>query len=182
MEISTLQARLQKLETEVKDLRFRNSILMDRNKTLEESKKNDIYNQHFPTTSDQAAPQPSSHHHTCCSQPLTSHPCVHSAPTCSTVQHRCRGHSQDSHGDNTSNTLDTISTSVSDLGREVHGVKLLLNSLLAYHGSTQPSNPPAEPDKQTPSTTSPERLNSSDSPVSLDGFTFGEDNTMTDLN
>ena len=182
MEISTLQARLQKLETEVKDLRFRNSILMDRNKTLEESKKNDIYNQHFPTTSDQAAPQSSSHHHTCCSQPLTSHPCVHSAPTCSTVQHRCRGHSHDSHGDNTSNTLVTISTSVSDLGREVHGVKLLLNSLLAYHGSTQPSNPPAEPDKQTPSTTSPERLNSSDSPVSLDGFTFGEDNTMTDLN
>ena len=58
VEVSTLQARLQKLQVEVNDLKFKNSILMDRNKILEEAKTRTIHDQYFPPQQDINAPAP----------------------------------------------------------------------------------------------------------------------------
>jgi hypothetical protein len=43
VKVTTLQAKLKKQATELRDLRFRNSILMERNESLEESKKKEIH-------------------------------------------------------------------------------------------------------------------------------------------
>ena len=171
---------------------------MDRNKTLEEAKKNEIFNQYFPNNPEQSVPQRSGHpshthdHHTCCNQPPASRQCMHSVASCSCALFRCHGHDHDRPGDNNSNTLDIISTSVSNLGNEVQSLKQLLNSLLSSHVTPQPSTlnitKPSDlthvQDKQAPTMaiTSPNQVSGSESPVSLDGFTFDEDSTVMDLN
>ena len=81
LEVSTLQAKVQKQESELKDLRFRNTILMDRNKQLEEAKKNEIHDQYFPSHSGTASSQPSGsstyqgchRSQSCCAPPVIYH-------------------------------------------------------------------------------------------------------------
>ena len=186
-EISTLQAKLQSLQSEVTDVRFRNTILMDRNKVLEEAKKKDIHDRYFP---------PSDHHippgncygrssHSCCAGPAMYHHCgsaVHQEYSHQTTQVPPGSHSND--------TLVAMDLKIEKLCKAVQELQDLLGK------PTEPAVPvvSAEPEvgmhrstsanvtvNTTPhSTQSPQR----DTPVSLDGFMFGDepDTVMHDLN
>ena len=150
-EISTLQAKLQKQQTELEDLKFRNSILMDRNKVLEEEKTKSIHDRYFPSSHQPSQPQgpPSylpttqsccSHHHSC----VPPH-----CPTLSTCQ------TQRSCGQASETALSELVSSLQELMEIVKTMQLHINQLLqsgiGVRSSPQYSMPPGPPDIHHPS-------------------------------
>ena len=181
IEISTLQAKLQKQETELKDLKFRNSILMARNKTLEEVKKQSIHDQYFPPQPSTANSHPQSENHcrvqACCSHPIIQYQC--------TTKH-CPSPDQSTPE---SNSIVYINTKLAELSKTVLGLKEILDKLMQVNTSSQhttkaDSVPPCT--QNVPSHPIP--ANSTYSPalesstISLDEFMFNEDDSEKDLN
>ena len=196
VEISTLQARLQKLEVEVKDLKFRNSILMARNKTLEQSKSRSIHDQYFPPQPDPTPTPPSpktgrdiscSHHvlktGSCCAPHFCAPP-----PPCTqlrTCQTTLRG-------DN-SCSQDEVASMVLELRVVVDALKnqidKLVNTEQPAASIPQPTSTPAQSHSGPDNVSSPSqtgtpttRLPSESPTVSLDGFMFGEEDQDLNLN
>ena len=136
VEISTLQAKLQKQETELKDLRFRNGILMDRNKMLEEAKKSEIHEKYFPSQSASATdPQPAGrnhpgreqhHDHACCGPHVIHN--HYGQPT---------GPQQSSFSD-----IVTVDTKLTDLSKSVQDLQQLIGRL--QESANTPGPPPTD--------------------------------------
>ena len=125
IELNTAQATINVLETTVNDLRFRNGILEDRVKQLEEMKKTEIFDKYFPPQ--QQKPQSREH----CSQPAFSHQCCHHLPQCS------HHHAQQSQPDTRS--LENMQSAISSLKAEVEVIKSKLDliSLVGHHSVNQ---------------------------------------------
>ena len=189
MEISTLQAKLQKQETDLKDLQFRNEILMARNKSLEEAKKREIHDQYFPSHSNNHVnsqpsqpSQPSSNHpcpgHQNCRTPCFPHPPCWT-PGC---MHHCMSNVAPRSDGNPNTDINRV---VLDLKLTSDSLQTTLDRLLSYLSSTTPTPTNTEDINHT----SPEKLTeamelpSQDiSTISLDGFMFTENDSEIDLN
>ena len=180
VEISTLQAKMQKQETELKDFKFRNSILMARNKTLEEAKKQSIHDQYFPQqpSATNPHPQPTSHCRVqpCCSQ----HHCGPKLCPCS-----CQSTPPDSI------SIESVNDKVAELSRTVQGLTQILESVM--NAKTDPHQPTAHDPGSTLSQGQGETLDSSpagqtpsqdmeSSTISIDGFMFEAVDSENDLN
>ena len=190
VEISTLQALLQKQETEIKDLRFRNTILMERNKTLEEEKTKSIHEKYFPTNptgklpaaSTYTAPGPDTQ------QIPAAHPaCRHHY--CLPAYH-CPGHS--STDQTASSDLEEIVRKVNGLSNKICRMEALLDRLSTVQSDKTPtaSLTPPTPAPPIPAVgpTTPVTLSLSDgqaldsSVVSMEGFVFNNDDVDINLN
>ena len=196
LEISTLQAKLQKQDDDLKDLKYRNNILMTRNKSLEELKQQEIHEKYFPSQgphvqNNTGACTGHGHGYTCCVQPV----CHSRQHVCSTTHHnQCSGQNTE---------IELINDKLEDLSRSLQKQQQALDSLLHLSEVTWPrtdsDTPPAAPPSQTPPGTS---LSSSSPPpsqplpispmmpsgqadnsaISLDGFMFGEECDNEHLN
>jgi hypothetical protein len=113
-EIKTLKAKLKEQETSVKDLKFQNTILLDRISALEKPKKQSIFDTYFPRSESQEGPLTGGH--TCHMRGCTrSQACA----SCHCIPATC---SQPSNSPDLAAKLDTIEKSLSNL---VNLVKLL---------------------------------------------------------
>ena len=79
IEINTVKAKLQAQENKISELEHRNAILMERNKVLEQTKRDHIYDQYFPSPPSSKSSLPSK---TCPCSPPSCHCCT---------AHSCRG-------------------------------------------------------------------------------------------
>ena len=126
IEINTIRTRLKDHENTIKDLKFQNSILLERLSVFEKSEKDAIYDQYFPKAPTQTAGQttaPASCQTYCCL--LKQHCC----------QSRCSSHPQPSSTSPESSTesLDTIVRTLAELKKDVN----LLKSKLINQASTE---------------------------------------------
>ena len=207
-EISTLQAKLQKQQTDLEDLKFRNSILMDRNKVLEEDKTKSVHDRYFPSAHqpDQTHGPPS------LTLPTTQSCCLHHR---SCVPLYCPGlggcQAQKACGKASETALSDLVASLQELREVVKTMQLQISQLLQSRGgvrlspqcSMSPpspdlhhhSDPHLPPDSQPPpgplsqpettvQHTQGEGVVQSPSPstVSLDGFMFYDENNSSNLN
>lgn len=143
VEVSTLQAALQKQETEIKDLRFRNTILMERNKLLEEEKTKAIHDQYFPSNASHNIPPPSTSsgptqgaQHNPAGHPVCRHYC------CSPCYH-CNGHGHTTTNTAVNTDLGEIFSKLSELSKKVNSLEVLLDRLPSIQPNlpTSPSQP-----------------------------------------
>ena len=174
-EISTLQAKLQSCETELKDLKFRNTILMERNKNLEETKKKEIHDRYFPPPDLQ---QPAD----CSDGPGQQY----SARHCSYYHHcgppawpqPCPNHNNIGSNDK----LVSIDSKLSGLTKSVGELLDLLHTLARKPAaSTQDTVSPSTSSTQPRVNTSIQQSQLGGSPISLDGFMFGGNETDTEM-
>ena len=190
LEVSTLKARLQKQESELKDLKFKNSILVARNKSLEEIKKQDIYEKYFPSRpphsqasnsscNGQTYEQHSTHH--CCIQPA-----FHCRPSGCPHQSLCPGNNT---GHDSNNSIEMINKKLEDLSTALQKHQQSLDTLLQTSVSSVTTSLSPSPPTQAPTsnpTAQPTPTASTDhadnSIISLDGFMVGEDDKEMDLN
>ena len=121
IELNTAQATINVLETTVNDLRFRNGILEDRVKQLEEMKKTEIFDRYFPTQQRRAQSHGQSIQSPCHSQCCRNPPqqCCHQPPHCC---HDQAQHSQPGFG-----SLENIESVISSLRAEVEVIKSKLD-------------------------------------------------------
>ena len=184
VEISTLQTRLQKQEVEIKDIKFRNSILLERNKVLEEEKKRDIHQKYFPTHSkDKSHPCPppcgdDSNHSKLTHLPCNQAPIIHNHYVSPTCAHQCK--------------LDGINTSTctnTEVIRHVCDLKDLVEKLTV--SECGPLLPPVTANPRTATTSVPADTAQDDSStptgednsiITLDGFMFNDDGSDNNLN
>ena len=194
VEISTLQARLQKQQVELNDLRFRNSILMERNKSLEEAKTKLIHDHYFQPSQPGPPSDPTHTQHGNVSQSVrTRKYCTHYCQPCCAPPPCCQH--QINHADMRNNTSSVdpnneILTWVLEL-REA--VKILQSKYdMLEKSEANPTQPNLLPSQSTPETTlrshqavqdeSP-AVSPVESPaVSLDGFMFSGEESQNQLN
>ena len=185
LEISTLQTRLQKQDDDLKDLKFRNDILMARNKSLEELKQQEIHERYFPSQGPHVQHTSSSctgHGHTCCAQPV----CHSRQFACPSTHHNpCSGQTTE---------IELINNKLEGLSRTVQKHQQVLDSLLhpeitwpsagsvpspeAPPSQTPPVtrlSPPPPPSQPAPTSPMVHSGQADHSTISLDGFMFGED-------
>ena len=193
LEVSTLKARLQKQENELKDLRFKNSLLLARNKSLEELKEQEIYEKYFP-------PQPQSNQSTnssstaqTCGQNNTHHCCIQPPLPCRppgcTYHHICPGNHT---GHDSIDNIGMVNKKLEDLSRALQKHQQYLDALLKTSVTTNtvisdatslpPSPPIPEATTTVPATPTASTVQADNSTISLDGFMFGEDENEMDLN
>ena len=141
LEVSTLQARLQKQENELKDLRFRNTILLARNKSLEELKQQEIHEKYFPshspptqTSTCPSQAQAQAHGH-CSSQACRLPPTCLCKPLGCSHQYMCTGHK----GVDCSSNMEVIFSKIEDLAKSLLSQQQVLDSLLNATTSPYPS-------------------------------------------
>ena len=191
MEVSTLQARLQKQELDLKALKFRNEILMERNKSLEEAKKKEIHDQYFPShPPNHTQTQSRQHTQPCSYQPCSGHQTCHTScyphthcwpPGC--MNQKANNDTVVTGSD--SNTHSDINRVVVDLKSTSESLHTTLDRLLHYLSSITPSptitedNNHPSPNRHREATELPSQDMSS---VSLDGFMFTDDGSERDLN
>ena len=202
LEVSTLQADLQKQETELKDLRFRNSILMARNKTLEELKQQEIQEKYFPSP-------PQSMHQSANLQPAASScsgsGCHHSHNCCiqTDIHHHCRPPhcwqklpcQDQSMGLDCNNRLEVMNSKLNEFSQALTNQKQALDDLLQVlsppTNETDPPNTVPVPSPASSNSSNPSVLpntptvhsdHANTSVISLDGFMFGEDCEDVNMN
>ena len=121
LEISTTRAKLQELETTINELKLRNSILSDRNKILEQAKKQEIYERYFPSqTGDHPKPagtQAQAGQSGCCHHTAMHHCCR----TCTCMDHRQS--SSNCTDESHKNSINNISEKLSNLAKDVEDLK-----------------------------------------------------------
>ena len=144
-ELNTAQASIIVLESTIRDLRFKNSILEDRVKQLDNQKKTQIFDRYFPTSQQQTVPPnlPSSH----------QLPCCHYIPHC---------HNYGSHG---RDQMEKVFEAIDSLKIEIDAIKNKLDNSIAstescpasVHAQPPPSNtlPVSSPPHRPSSGTSP---------------------------
>ena len=183
-EISTLQAKLQLQETEIKDLKFRNTILMERNKSLEEAKKKEIYNRYFPSRPEpeHAPHQPAGsekqcHHgvQSCFALPAMYHPCM--PPPC---MHSCQSQSHASVDTTTRDSILAANDKLVALCQAVTNVQSLLDKIASVPSANTSEQQGTVPSEPTCVPTSCAQTPPCDSLVSIDEFMFEETGAAMD--
>ena len=135
IELNTAQASIVVLETTINDLRFRNAILEDRIKQIEDKKKTDIYEKYFPP-SDQ--PNVTRQGCACASRAPPQLQCCHQVTThCCSMNHQ----PSPSGAENSESILQTIAT----LKADIEDLKLKLGPTSTPNPTTVPStvDPPS---------------------------------------
>ena len=197
-EISTLQAKLQSQENEIKDLKCRNTILMERNKALEEAKNKEIYDKYFPSQPrheqpshpvpeqgpNQAARCDHTNHHcvqSCWHPPAAHHHCMAAA-----CLQSCQPQCQVSADSNTRDSLLAVNAKLAGLSQAVQSLQTNLDKLVPKQDpiisnrvqpATLPDTPCPENISVLDSVPPPPHT---DSPVSIDEFMFEETVTTMD--
>ena len=187
VEISTLQARLQKQQIEVNDLRFKNSILMERNKILEEAQTKTIHDHYFPPQQPASAPDPTQTLH-CHDQTVRARNyCSHHCQPCFVPPLYCQH--QNCHADLRSSSTSTssyneIRTLMLELREAVNILQLRLDRLEKPESSpTQPDSSPSKPVPDITLESTQEESALAVSPAeSLEGFMFSEEESQNHLN
>ena len=87
-QLKTLQVKLKEQETSLKDLKFQNSVLLERIGTLEKPQKQALYTSFFPNQDqhDKQSQSCSNKSHSCSH---TSHSCSHQSHSCLNQLHSC---------------------------------------------------------------------------------------------
>ena len=185
VEISTLQARLQRQEVEIKDLKFRNTILMERNKILEEARKNDIHQKYFSsqdTDRSHPCPPPSqdcsnSSQGNITHQPYSQAPIIHNHYVSPTCTHQCRV--GEVNGATYTNTeVIRLVGEMKDLLEKLTVTDISPPKPPAAMNSSKTSSVPTD-NTQDNSATAPGEDNSI---ITLDGFMFNDDGSDMNLN
>ena len=184
VEVSTLQARLQKLQIEVNDLKFKNSILMDRNKILEESKTRTIHDQYFPPQqpSNLSAPKHPGMGSVSGNQvPQSYSCCTHHSPACCAPppcprQRAC--HAAKSDGCST----PSINSEIGKLLETVNTLILEIKKMTKTDANTLKTGSSQKSSDNTLVHTQTETVPTESPTNSLDEFMFSEEETVNDLN
>ena len=161
VEINTIRTKLREQETEIKDIKFQNSILLERVSIFEKTKKQAIYERYFPQASDATAGTNSSHEQP---PPLPSGPTSH----CCHLQHCCTGAQlQKSSPANcpAADKIDTLLKNIDDLKMNVANIKLIKNMSTNLPVSSMGSSSPRPPGTHSDTSTagpSPDRVATTD--------------------
>ena len=163
---------------------------MERNRILEEQKKNEIHQEHFPSQAQGTMP-PQQHHHTTSTgpahpaQPPCSYaPIIHNHYASLPCVRQCKCDPKDTAvaACNTNPGIDDLKLSVDELRTLVENLTVTLPCPSSPHPSprhpSQPENIPAEPSQVI--STPP--LAGESSIITLDGFMFDEEGADMNLN